>query len=253
MKISTQSKTTKNKDQDNLYSQPREAISGFVFDESVVKVFEDMIGRSVPGYATLLSMFPVLTHSFIQPDSHCYDLGCSLGASTLAIQQGIKVEGVEIIALDNSLAMIEKCKALTSEHRSQAKVTVRLADICESEITNASLVVMNFTMQFVQKEAREPLINNIYSGLNTGGAFLLSEKIKCSNSMEQDRLTTLHHDFKKANGYTDLEISQKRSALENVLITETVEQHVCRLKEAGFSEVLVWFQCFNFVSFLAIK
>ena len=145
MKDNTQSKSTKNKIQDRLYSQPREAISGFVFDESVVKVFEDMIGRSVPGYTTLLSMFPVLANSFMQPNSRCYDLGCSLGAATLAIQQGVKQEGVEIIALDNSPAMIEKCISLTSEHRSQAKVTVRLADICESDITDASLVVMNFT------------------------------------------------------------------------------------------------------------
>ena len=253
MTIYTQSKSTKCKGEDKLYSQPREAISGFVFDDSVVKVFEDMIGRSVPGYTTLLSMFPVLAHSFIQANSRCYDLGCSLGAATLAIQQGVQENGVEIIALDNSLAMVEKCQALTSEHRSQAKVTVRLADICESEITNASLVVMNFTLQFVQKEARESLINKVYRGLNSGGAFVLSEKIKCSDSKKQDRLTSLHHDFKKANGYSDLEISQKRSALENVLIAETVEQHVTRLKKAGFSEVLVWFQCFNFVSFLAIK
>jgi len=241
------------KDQDDLYSQPREAISGFVFDDSVVKVFEDMIGRSVPGYTTLLSMLPVLANSFMQSNSRCYDLGCSLGAATLAIQQGVRQEGVEIIALDNSPAMIEKCRALTSEHRSQAKVTVRLADICESDITGASLVVMNFTLQFIQKEARKSLIDRIYAGLNSGGAFVLSEKIKCTNPIEQNRLTTLHHEFKKANGYSDLEISQKRSALENVLIAETVEQHISRLKSAGFSEVLVWFQCFNFVSFLAIK
>jgi len=253
MKPSSQSKTSKNTDQDQLYTQPREAISGFVFDESVVKVFEDMIGRSVPGYTTLLSMLPVLANTFIQTNSRCYDLGCSLGAATLAIQQGIKQQGVEIIALDNSPAMIEKCRLLTSEHRSQAKVTVRLSDICESDIADASLVVMNFTLQFIQKEARESLVNKVYSGLNTGGAFVLSEKIKCDNSIEQDRLTSLHHNFKKANGYSDLEISQKRSALENVLVAETVEQHVSRLRDAGFSEVLVWFQCFNFVSFLAIK
>jgi len=253
MKPNEKTKPRKNTDQDNLYSQPREAISGFVFDDSVVKVFEDMIGRSVPGYTTLLSMFPVLAQSFVKANSRCYDLGCSLGAATLAIQQGIKEKGVEIIALDNSSAMIKKCHTLTSEHRSHAKVTVRQADICESEITNASLVVMNFTLQFIQKEARESLINKIYSGLNPGGAFVLSEKIKCSNSKEQDRLIALHHDFKKANGYSDLEISQKRSALENVLVAETVDQHISRLKQAGFSEVLVWFQCFNFVSFLAVK
>ena len=240
-------------DQDNLYSQPREAISSFVFDDSVVKVFQDMIGRSVPGYATLLSMFPVLARSFVTRGSRCYDLGCSLGASTLAIQQGINVDDIEIIALDNSLAMVDKCQALTSEHKSSVKVIVKQADICESNIESASLVIMNFTLQFIAENQREKLIDKIYAGLNSGGAFVLSEKIMTENTDEQKRLTHLHHAFKKANGYSDLEISQKRSALENVLVPETVNQHITRLKQAGFSEVLVWFQCFNFVSFLAIK
>jgi len=247
-------KTTQNpNDQDRLYSQPREAISAFVFDDSVVKVFEDMIGRSVPGYSTLLSMFPVLAHSFVTRASRCYDLGCSLGAATLAIQQGIDKENVELVAVDNSSAMIEKCRALTAEHKSKAKVTVKQADVCDVEISNASLVVMNFTLQFISEELRKKLIENIYSGLNEGGVFVLSEKIKSKDMAQQNRLTSLHHMFKKANGYSDLEISQKRTALENVLIAETVEQHISRLKQAGFSEVLVWFQCFNFVSFLAIK
>jgi len=247
-------KTTQNtSDQDRLYSQPREAISAFVFDDSVVKVFEDMIGRSVPGYSTLLSMFPVLARAFVTRGSRCYDLGCSLGAATLAIQQGIDEEGVEIVAVDSSCAMIEKCRALTFGHKSKATVTVKQTDVCEIEISNASLVVMNFTLQFIPEELRTNLIEKIYSGLNQGGVFVLSEKIKSEDTVQQNRLTSLHHIFKKANGYSDLEISQKRTALENVLIAETVEQHMARLKLAGFSEVLVWFQCFNFVSFLAIK
>ena len=112
---------------------------------------------------------------------------------------------------------------------------------------------MSFTLQFIEEQQRNMLIKKIYESLNVGAAFVLSEKIKSENSIEQNRLTTLHHAFKKANGYTDLEISQKRSALENVLIAETIEQHILRLKQAGFSEVVVWFQCFNFVSLLAIK
>lgn len=240
-------------EQDQLYSQPREAITGFVFDESVVKVFEDMISRSVPGYSTLLSMFPVLSRYFVTSNSCCYDLGCSLGASTLAIQQGIDKQGVEIVAVDNSPAMIEKCQTLTSEHKGQADVNVLLEDITEIEIENASLVVMNFTLQFIAESFRQSLVNNIYQGMNKGGAFLLSEKIKLSDEKENERLVSLHHAFKKANGYSDLEISQKRTSLENVLIAETVDQHVSRLKKSGFSEVIVWFQCFNFVSILAIK
>jgi len=239
--------------QDQLYSQPREAITGFVFDESVVKVFEDMIGRSVPGYSTLLSMFPVLARYFVTSNSRCYDLGCSLGASTLAVQQGVDKHNVEIVAVDNSPAMIKKCEALISEHKTDTKVNVKMADVSEIKIENASLVVMNFTLQFIEESIRQNLVNKIYQGMNTGAAFLLSEKIRLSDENNDEKLISLHHAFKKANGYSDLEISQKRTSLENVLIPESVEQHIARLKQAGFSQVMVWFQCFNFVSILAIK
>ncbi len=253
MKKDNQSKYQSNTSLDVLYAQPREAISGFVFDEAVVKVFEDMIGRSVPGYATLLSMLPVLARSFVTNNSCCYDLGCSLGAATLAIQQGIEEDNVDIISIDNSSAMVKQCQILTDQHRRKANVIVKQADICDVSLSNASLVVMNFTLQFIAEELRSELVNKIYNSLNSGGAFVLSEKIKFNDEMEQSRQTSLHHLFKKANGYSDLEISQKRSALDNVLIAETIEQHIDRIKKAGFSEVFVWFQCFNFVSFLAVK
>jgi len=239
--------------QDKLYSQPREAITDFVFDESVVKVFEDMIGRSVPGYSTLLSMFPVLARNFVTEGSRCYDLGCSLGASTLAMQQGIDRQGVEIIAVDSSPAMTEQCSAIMQQHTDNAQVTVKQADICEINIENASMVVMNFTLQFISEDLRQGLVEKIFSGMNKGAVFVLSEKIQTTDPVVQERLTDLHHAFKKANGYSDLEISQKRASLEKVLVPESIETHMSRLRQAGFSEVFVWFQCFNFVSLLAIK
>lgn len=238
---------------DQLYSQPRESITDFVFDESVVKVFEDMISRSVPGYGTLLSMLPVLGRYFVRSNTQCYDLGCSLGAATLALQQSLEADHVVIHAIDNSQAMVEQCRALISKHQRSVTVNVEHADIADTSINNASFVVMNFTLQFIPEENRNALVEKVFDGLNSGGAFLLSEKISLEDDNIQQRLTELHHMFKKANGYSDLEISQKRTALEKVLIPETVEKHEFRLKQAGFSEVFVWFQCFNFVSFLAIK
>jgi len=65
--------------------------------------------------------------------------------------------------------------------------------------------------------------------------------------------TELHYEFKKAQGYIDLEISQKRSALENVLLAETFAVHQQRLYTAGFSSAGVWLQCFNFASLVALK
>jgi len=238
---------------DQLYSQPREAITSFAFDQSVVDVFEDMIGRSVPGYSTLLSMFPVISRYFVKENTRCYDLGCSLGASTLAMVQGIDQTGVSIMAVDNSSAMVEKCRHAIEQHVSNVDVEVREYDICELPIENASMVVMNFTLQFIEESLRPALIEKIFDGMNEAGVFVLSEKIAIADNIEQDRQISLHHAFKKANGYSDLEVSQKRSSLENVLVPETVELHISRLKTAGFSEVFVWFQCFNFVSILAIK
>lgn len=239
--------------QDQLYSRPREAIADFVFDQAVVDVFEDMIGRSVPGYSTLLSMFPVVSRYFVKANTHCYDLGCSLGASTLAMAQGIDQPGVSIQAVDNSPAMLDKCKTLLAQHANNVQVSVLESDVCELPMDNASMVVMNFTLQFIDEKLRMKLIQKICKGLNAGGVFILSEKIKLTDPIEQERQISLHHAFKKANGYSDMEISQKRSALEKVLLPETVEQHISRLKSAGFAEAFVWFQCFNFVSIMAIK
>lgn len=239
--------------QDKLYSQPREAISSFVFDEAVVGVFEDMISRSVPGYSTLLSMLPVFGRSFLKRHTNCYDLGCSLGAASLAIHKSSNVDKLKIIAVDNSLAMIQQCRDIFEQYGDTASVDIVHADISDVDIRNASMVIMNFTLQFIEEQQRDGLIRKIANGLNAGGAFLLSEKIRFDDEAENERLIDLHHQFKKANGYSDLEISQKRSALEQVLRPESIEKHKRRILDAGFNEVVVWFQCFNFVSFIAIK
>ncbi len=242
-----------NNHKDNLYSQPREAITDFVFDESVVRVFSDMISRSVPGYSTILSMIPVLARKYVQDDSNCYDLGCSLGASTLAMRHSINANNVRIISIDNSQAMIDQCRNYIDQDHGAVPVDLLCSDIKDVELNNASIVVMNFTLQFIKQDERLALIKKIYDSLIPGGAFLLSEKIVFENADQQDWMTDLHHDFKKANGYSDLEISQKRSALENVLVGESIDQHHNRLHQAGFNKVTTWFQCFNFVSILAVK
>ncbi|HEX5637860.1 MAG TPA: methyltransferase domain-containing protein, partial [Gammaproteobacteria bacterium] len=134
---------------DQIYSQPLEAITGFVFDQNVVKVFRDMIGRSVPGYATLISMLPVLAQKYAQDHTRCYDLGCSLGAATLALRHSISHNNVTLIAVDNSAAMMAQCKHYIDQDTARLPVEFHCADICQLEITNASLVIMNFTLQFI--------------------------------------------------------------------------------------------------------
>ena len=132
-------------------------------------------------------------------------------------------------------------------------VDLQQADIREVEVINASLVVLNLTLQFLPPEERDEFIGRIAAGTRAGGALVLSEKICFEDAAQQELMTKLHHDFKRAHGYSDLEIAQKRTAIENRLLPETLDAHVARLRAAGFRTVSPWFQCFNFASILAVK
>ena len=238
---------------DNLFAKPLGAVPGFVFDQAVVDVFPDMISRSVPGYETIISHTGELAARFVQPDTNCYDLGCSLGASTLAISHSIEGRNATIVAVDNSSAMLKKCELILASDSAATPIKLVNHDICDIEIYNASLVVMNFTLQFVPIEQRPELIENIYRGLNPGGCLIISEKLYFEPESLNTLLSELHHDFKRGQGYSDLEISQKRDSIENVLVPETLNTHIQRLGACGFQSASPWFQCFNFCSLVAIK
>ncbi|MEE3649529.1 MULTISPECIES: carboxy-S-adenosyl-L-methionine synthase CmoA [unclassified Brenneria] len=238
---------------DLLFSAPIANLGDWTFDERVAEVFPDMVQRSVPGYSNIISMIGMLAERFVQPESQVYDLGCSLGAATLSIRRNIHVPGCKIIAVDNSPAMIKRCRNHIDAFRSDTPVEILEADILDIEIANASMVVLNFTLQFLDPANRQTLIDRIYGGLKPGGALVLSEKFSFADAEVDELLFNMHHDFKRANGYSELEISQKRSMLENIMLTDSVDTHKRRLKQAGFEHAELWFQCFNFGSLLALK
>lgn len=240
-------------DRDTLFSMPVAKLGDWTFDERVADVFPDMIQRSVPGYSNIITMIGMLAQRFVQPGSRIYDLGCSLGAVTLAVRRHIQVTGCRIIAVDNSPAMVKRCRGHIDTFRAETPVEVIEADICTLNIENSSMIILNFTLQFIAPEVRQSLLNKLYQGLRPNGVLVLSEKFSFDNQQMNDLLFTMHHDFKRANGYSELEISRKRSMLENVMHTDSVATHKQRLHKAGFAEAELWFQCFNFGSLIAFK
>lgn len=238
---------------DSIYAEPLAQIQDFCFDATVAEVFPDMIQRSVPGYQTIIQTIGKLTAKYQQPNSHYYDLGCSLGAASLSMRRQLNDSQSKIIAIDNSPAMVERCQRHLQSFRSDVPVEVLMADIRDVPVQNAAIVVSNFTLQFLPKQHRDDLVKRIYQGLKPGGIFILSEKFVQNDGQTHELLIDLHHDFKRANGYSELEISQKRTALENVMRPDTIEEHQQRFTTAGFSSSTVWFQCFNFCSMVAIK
>ncbi len=242
--------------EDKIYSSDGSG-EPFRFNASVAQVFPDMLRRSIPGYAASIEAIGSLAARYVKADSNCYDLGCSLGAATLAMRQGIREPGCHIVAIDMAPAMIERCKEIVAEDNQQSAtpttVDVVDGDIRTANITNASMVVLNYTLQFLSLEDRDLVMQRIYAGMNEGGLLVLSEKVVDENPEMERLLFDLHHEHKRRNDYSALEISRKRAALENVLIPESVADHRQRLASAGFSHSAVWLRYFNFVSIIAIR
>lgn len=243
--------------EDRLYIDEKLGDEPFRFDDSVARVFPDMLRRSIPGYAASLEAVGSLAARFVTAGSRAYDLGCSLGAATLALRQGIRGPGCRIVAVDNAPAMIERCGDVLrrddAAHPGRTPVDLTLADVRDVGIVDASMVVLNYTLQFVDPADRAPLLGRIGAGILPGGLLVLSEKVADEDPRMEALLVDLHREHKRRNAYSALEISRKRAALEHVLVAETVRAHRERLAAAGFAHTAVWLRYFNFVSIVALK
>ena len=229
----------------------------FRFNEQVARVFPDMLRRSIPGYAASIEAIGSLASRFVRAGTTCYDLGCSLGAATLAMRHGINQPCCRVVAVDSSPAMIARCREIIAEddrlNGPETEVNLVESDICDITFGNASMVVLNYTLQFVDPGDRDSLLRRIHDGLNEGGVLVLSEKVVDDDEQIESLLVDLHHEHKRRNNYSALEIARKRAALEEVLRPETVVRHRERLEQAGFSRSAVWLRFFNFVSIIALR
>lgn len=240
---------------DELYASADADLRPFEFNENVACVFPDMLRRSIPGYAASIEAIGWLASRYVRANTRCYDLGCSLGAAAEAIRDNTAQPGVSIMAVDNAPAMVERCRQrlAATERKEVPEINVVAADVRQIEISNASMAVMNYTLQFLPLDEREAMMAKISQGLNEGGLFVLSEKVVDEDAAIESLLVDLHHEYKRRNAYSDLEISRKRAALENVLIPERIHTHRQRLAGTGFRHVGVLLRYFNFVSLVAIK
>ncbi|WP_280547870.1 MULTISPECIES: carboxy-S-adenosyl-L-methionine synthase CmoA [unclassified Halomonas] len=238
---------------DAIFSTPLDRVAHFSFDEKVVACFPDMIRRSVPGYGQILGMLGLIAARHLRHGARVYDLGCSLGAAGLALAGTLPPDAFRYTGVDLSPAMVARARETLAAECPDHVVEVLEGDIRTLNIAPAGMIVLNFTLQFLAPEDRDAVIGRLFQALEPGGVLVLSEKIKAADEQENAWLVERYHDFKRANGYSEMEISQKRTALENVLVPDTLAGHHERLARAGFSRAHTWFQFLNFASLIAFK
>lgn len=242
---------------DKVFSDRLDKIPPFTFNEKVAHVFDDMADRSIPFYREVQKMITDLSITFFQQGSTIYDLGCSTATTSALVYQGLVDHGIsdfKIKGIDSSQAMCEEAIVkLDSINADRNKVSIINGDFLTEDIKDASVVIMNYTLQFIDPLHREVVIKKIYNGLRHNGILLVSDKLLQTNTDISRTFIDKYYNMKRLNGYSELEISQKREALENVLIPYTLEEETALFKDCGFKGVDAFFSWYNFTSFICIK
>jgi tRNA (cmo5U34)-methyltransferase len=225
----------------------------FSFNEGVAEVFDDMLDRSVPFYQLVIEMTAEILGRSLQAGDSVYDLGCSTGTTLLYLARILHSKNLRFVGVDNSQAMLDKAARKARMFSMGDRIVFSDMDITRTVISGAGAVILNYTLQFIQPAVRLEFLKNIHNGLRPGGVLVLSEKVVSRDQAINGHFMDSYHQYKKRRGYSELEIANKREALENVLIPLSVRENLEMLSQAGFSRAETFFQWFNFVSFLACK
>jgi tRNA (cmo5U34)-methyltransferase len=242
--------------QDRIFATETQAIGDFNFGEKTAEVFDDMLDRSIPMYRELQRMLQEIAGEFAESESAVYDLGCSTGITLESLREGISATGknVQLVGIDYSQPMLDRARERFAPLPENERPQLILGDLNRGcVIENASVVVLNLTLQFIRPLYRDTLIRRIADGMNDKGCLILVEKVLSEDSLLNRSFIKFYYDMKRRNGYSDTEIAQKREALENVLIPYRIAENTELLKRNGFAEVDTFFKWYNFAGILAVK
>ena len=238
---------------DDAYREPRDSIGDFRFDAKVASVFDDMVTRSVPFYGEIQRMIVEIAKDYATPGTTVYDLGCSSGTTLIALNAALDSD-IRFIGVDNSENMLEKCREKVGRERFERPIELINHDIEEGiDIDTASVVTLVLTLQFVRPLRRQKLISDIFCGLQPNGCLIVVEKVLGEHSLFNRRFIRYYHEMKRRHGYSQLEVSQKREALENVLIPYKLTENRHLLQSAGFQDMELFFKWYNFAGLVAVK
>ena len=238
---------------DEVFREEIKKASDFRFGAGVARVFDDMVNRSVPFYGEIQRMMAELAATHAVQGTDVYDLGCSTGTTMIGMNALVD-PGIRFIGIDDSLEMLDKCRFKLDAAGFQRSFELHCLDLNKPvTLSNASVVVLCLTLQFVRPIHRQQLLRNIFDGMIGGGVLILVEKVLAEEGNLNRDFINYYYNYKRRNQYSELEISQKREALENVLVPYKLSENIAILRDAGFAHCEVFFKWYNFAGLVAVK
>jgi tRNA (cmo5U34)-methyltransferase len=253
MDSTTRDKEIHSMAKDTLFSEKRNEVRDFDFGHDTAVVFDDMLNRSVPFYNEMQRMIGEISADYAVDGTRVYDLGCATCNAFFELD-GFLPKDVKFVGVDFSQEMLDQARQKLTQKGFAREYELVCADLNdEIEVQNASVVIMNLTLQFIRPVRRHLIISNIARGMVPGGCLLVVEKVLSKDSKINRSFIKYYYDFKQRNGYSQMEIAQKREALENVLIPYRLEENYELFLSSGFSFCDVFFKWYNFCGIIAVK
>jgi tRNA (cmo5U34)-methyltransferase len=205
------------------------------FDFDTIENFDEHILKSIPNYDVLFGSIKSISEYFYVDGSNIYDLGCSTGKLLKSINGNYNKIGYDIATLlpkEDGFFPI---------------------DLNENfPIENACIVYSIFTMQFLNPNNRKKYLQQIYDGLDDGGALIICEKVYQEFGKVQEIISFSHYDY-KLNHFTSDEIISKERDLRFIMKPCNNNELTELIKSVGFDIVTDFWQMFNFKGIIAIK
>lgn len=238
---------------DEIFAEGKFQSGSFRFNDSVASVFDDMANRCIPYYREVIQLTASAADKFVPDNGLIYDIGCSTGNTLLFIAKALREKKVNLVGIDPSESMLNKAKEKASVYTYSHDIQFLEGSAEGFEFKNADMIILNYTLQFIAPEKRSELIQKLYDSLNPGGMLILSEKLRQEDEDVQEFNTETYEAFKAGNGYSYLEIANKRQALENILVPGSLSSNLDLLRNSGFERIEILFKWLNFTTFLAFK
>lgn len=212
-----------------------------MFDFNQVENFDRHISLSIPSYEYLTRMILQFSEYFLEEGKDVLDIGCSTGKHLKLMK---KIKGVRYVGVDNSSLCppITECQNIQFEKLDASGLFI--------EKDSHSLILSIFTLQFMDSTRRARTLDRIKTGLCSGGAFIVAEKVFCTGAKMQSLVDSAHREVKSDN-FTAEEIMQKEWQLRQNMKIKTEDELMLELLSIG--EVQQIWRAFNFVAYLVIK
>lgn len=254
----------------------------WAFDADVAAKFDNMLGRSIPGYAQMRDLCFDLGKTFLTGNRPTViDLGSSRGESVSAFVESPDLDDTNYILTEVSEPMLDQIRQRWGDRPNVFPINYdlrkRASDLAEDlsnpllmlrsnvaeydartimtmpTINKPSLIQAILTLIFVPINFRQSIIQGVHDALAPGGAFIMVEKVLGNTALTQDMLVDSYHEHKNRHGYSWESIERKRAALEGVQVPVRSEENLAMLRNAGFRHVEVFWRHLNFEATIAVK